>query len=598
MSTKSLLIHGVSLMACAVASPAWAQNADAAEGEIVVTAQRREESLQKVPIAVSAFSSESLKAQKIEGGADIQTGVPNVNFAQGQRGNNVTIRGIGTKAFSGASDSATGIHFNGAPMSDTRLLTGKGTCVADPGPSSVGGQAVTDPLVRALLSQGCANARLDPKAGNALPNSLTSFIGLAAYRTGLASGNVYAGQNFSADLDTVSASQPVVYQAREDIWEGGLTLDLSDGLQLNYLGSYQKDRVNSSQEGLLEQPGAAFLSTSFAPGGFVNDPQLGASNRLTYVNANFRTSEQHFQELRLSSSFAGPFNFSLGGNYLDYSLRQVAGVYSHALTAFAMVANGGAPCAVTATNCVYIDPSSELQGIGHNYFLGIAPYKLKSYAAFGEAYYELNPSLKLTAGGRFTRDEKQLENVPARLLSPGSGYPQGTPPFLKADFQAVTGRLGLDWRPQLGFTDATMFYAFASRGYKGGGLNPVAAGVPTTFRPEYVNSLEIGTKNTLMGGALTLNASAFYYDYKDYQISKFVNRQTITENVDARIYGFEFESVLRPASGLRLGGIELIAEYRDRYRRFEDGWKIVERELTRLIDLEAVPIEDRPASAN
>ena len=46
-----------------------------------------------------------------------------------------------------------------------------------------------------------------------------------------------------------------------------------------------------------------------------------------------------------------------------------------------------------------------------------------------------------------------------------------------------------------------------------------------------------------------------------------------------------------------MGGIELIAEYRDRYRRFEDGWKIVERNLTRLIGLEAVPLEDRPASA-
>ncbi|HQN55004.1 MAG TPA: TonB-dependent receptor plug domain-containing protein [Novosphingobium sp.] len=456
----------------------------------------------------------------MEGGPDIQTGVPNVTFAQGQRGNNVTIRGIGTKAFSGASDSATGIHFNGAPMSDnrlfemdlydierlevlrgpqgalygrnatggvinvisakpkgefaadlnaeygsfetrkfrgmvniplagdqlgirlaashfdraglatntvngekldsrhmssfratlgfqpsdslhgyitwqrfreddTRLLTGKGACVADPGPASVGGTAVTDPLVRALLSQGCANARLDPKAGNALPNSLTTFFGLAAYRSGLASGNVFAGQNFSSDIDTVSASLPVVYKAREDIWEGGLTLDLSEGLQLNYLGSYQKDEVESSQEGLLEQPGAAFLSTAFAPGGFVNDPQLGASNRLTYLNANFRTSEQHFHELRLSSSFAGPFNFSLGGNYLDYSLEQVAGVYSHTLTAFANTANGGAPCAANVATCIYIDPTNDLKGNGHNYFLGYAPYKLKSYAAFGEAYYEL-----------------------------------------------------------------------------------------------------------------------------------------------------------------------------------------------------------------
>lgn len=131
---KMYLLAGIAGAAVALASPASAQTAvttpepatvDTDAGgvnDIVVTARRREERGQDVPIAISAFSQQSLQAQKIEGGLDIQTGVPNLTFAQGQRGDNVTIRGVGTKTFTGASDSATGIHFNGAPMTDNRLF--------------------------------------------------------------------------------------------------------------------------------------------------------------------------------------------------------------------------------------------------------------------------------------------------------------------------------------------------------------------------------------------------------------------------------------------------------------------------------------------
>src|SRR3546814_13149664 len=68
--------------------------------------------------------------------------------------------------------------------------------------------------------------------------------------------------------------------------------------------------------------------------------------------------------------------------------------------------------------CVYIDPNpvETINGDGHNYFRSSNPYTLNSYAAFGEAYYNINPDLKLTAGLRYTRDKKVFTPVPSQLL--------------------------------------------------------------------------------------------------------------------------------------------------------------------------------------
>src|SRR3546814_676748 len=122
--------------------------------------------------------------------------------------------------------------------------------------------------------------------------------------------------------------------------------------------------------------------------------------------------------------------------------------------------------------------------------------------------------------------------------------------------------LVLDWKPDLAFTDDTLIYASASRGYKGGGTNPPRVDInpaivqyqalDTTFRPEYVNAFEIGTKNSFDGGRFTLNATAFYYDYKDYQISQIVDRIAYNENFDATSYGLELEAAWRPSRAIRV----------------------------------------------
>lgn len=132
---------------------------------------------------------------------------------------------------------------------------------------------------------------------------------------------------------------------------------------------------------------------------------------------------------------------------------------------------------------------------------------------------------------------------------------------MRVDYEnsATTGRFNVQWSPDLGFTEQSMFYASYSRGYKSGGFNtpcdtstPGCAAVTTSFDPETVNAYEIGTKNTLLGGSLLINATAFFYDYKGYQISKIVNKSSQNENVDAEIKGIELESIWQPIQNLRL----------------------------------------------
>ena len=128
---RSLLVMGASAVAISgFAVPAFAQQARPAQQnttvieELVVTAQKKEEALQDVPIAVSAFSQDSLEAQKIDGGPNLQQAIPNVSFAKGNFTNsfNFAIRGIGNKAVGVSTDGGVGVHLNNAPMQSGNLF--------------------------------------------------------------------------------------------------------------------------------------------------------------------------------------------------------------------------------------------------------------------------------------------------------------------------------------------------------------------------------------------------------------------------------------------------------------------------------------------
>ena len=229
---------------------------------------------------------------------------------------------------------------------------------------------------------------------------------------------------------------------------------------------------------------------------------------------------------------------------------------------------GGEP----TQGCVYIDPNpiSNLNNYGHNYFLSQNPYTLNSYAAFGEVNYNIVQDVKLTGGLRWTEDRKHFTDIPSEVIANGYGYPSTG--VVDQQWDELTGRAVANWTPKLDYTDQTLVYGSYSRGYKAGGANPPGAVLlqlraddlaepihPLTFKPEFIDAFELGTKNTLLDGALTLNGDVFYYNYKDYQISEIVDRTSINLNFNATVKGTELEATWEPAPGLRFnfaGGYE------------------------------------------
>ncbi len=318
------------------------------------------------------------------------------------------------------------------------------------------------------------------------------------------------------------------------------------------------------------------------------------------------------QELRLASNFKGPFNFSVGGNYMHYETVEDYYVFANTLTEYAAISDMGGPCPLqfvtpwvpgvsdnheclthgiftprgyqysdpttgpgTPTEVAYyIDPNSlgNLNGNGHNYFRSHNPYVLNSYAGFGEVYYNVLPALKLTGGIRWTDDQKHFIDIPSELLVAGYGY--ASTGALDQEWNQLTGRVAANWTPKLDFTDQTLVYGSYAHGYKAGGANPpgailgaynLQAGVrgipvhPKTFDPEFIDAYELGSKNTMLDGGLTLNGDVFYYDYKGYQISEIVDRTAINLNFDATVKGAELEASYEPIPGLKFhfaGGYE------------------------------------------
>ncbi len=284
-------------------------------------------------------------------------------------------------------------------------------------------------------------------------------------------------------------------------------------------------------------------------------------------------------ELRLQSDIAGPFNFNLGAIKVDYEVNQGPALQesyyvffntSSSVNTRNNAAAGFYVFPIEDAANVGATPIENLDGVSRQYFRSLTPYSLDSFAIFGEGYYDITDDLQLTVGLRYTSDDKEVRRVPTFLtetvidipdplaLAPiaGNSNDDAGDGTYNATFEETTGRIGIDWSPDLSWSEDSLFYAFYSRGYKGGGINPPQPSgadlFPQTFEPEFVDSYEIGTKNTLAGGSLQANATAFYYNYEGYQISQIVNRTSANFNVDAEVTGFELETIWNPTSTLVL----------------------------------------------
>ncbi len=202
----------------------------------------------------------------------------------------------------------------------------------------------------------------------------------------------------------------------------------------------------------------------------------------------------------------------------------------------------------------------------------------KSIAAFGQAYYSLTDTLRLTVGLRYTEETKSLVsfnrtalgcNIPPSLTGGSSCRA-----FFKNKWDDFSYLASLDWRIRPG----TLLYVKHSRGFKGGGQNiRGSAASPVSFRPfspETVLDYEVGLKTDLLDRRLRINLAAFHSDYKDVQRSSAVAlggvvSTLITNATSAKIDGGELEVTVAPSDRLTLNSS--ISYVHARYGAFLDA---------------------------
>jgi outer membrane receptor protein involved in Fe transport len=498
---------------------------------------------------------------------------------------------------------------------DDRIRSGKQLCRQDDREEFAGLSIPPISGYSNIYSQGCLPASLYSPDSFEAPNgySLPYFLPFRAFYLPIfADVNPYASVVQSPDLRVIESTVDPAYRAKSDLVELQWSADLTDGLTLTSETSYLYDTIFSKQDfNRFNTASGVFTDDLWyqlpredimQPGefGFVFcDPQIGCADRLVAIDTSRAKSSQFSQELRLSSDFEGPFNFSLGANFLRYDTEEKYYVFINTLTMFAAQGGWGPggtlppwqpgvsdnrECLLHGAvspdpstfqqlrGCQYIDPNpiESVNDLGHNYFLSKNPYKLISYAVFGEAYYNIAENLKVTAGLRWTVDKKEAPRIPSMLLVADSvGF--SVLEVEEQEWREPTGRLAFDWKPDLAFTDETLLYASYAHGYKAGGSNPPPASIlswedelsaikqadsvakPKTFDPEFVDAFELGAKNTLLDGKLTLNLAAFYYDYKGYQVSQIIDRSAVNYNFDSEVWGLEIEADWRPLENLRFG---------------------------------------------
>ena len=495
---------------------------------------------------------------------------------------------------------------------DDRMRTAKQICTTSDTPDSVMGIATGSYSggvfsKRSYLSQGCKMGSLYGPEAFQHPNMFSMPYYQAMVNAGdLVEDGVdpFGGAAQSQNYRVVQSQLTPEYKSKNETIELSVDYQLTPSLTFTSQTGYNQDFLWSTSDYSRFQTTVPVFHGGFTGAyndlfdnnGTFCDPQLGCSNKFVGMDLNQHHAWQLSQEFRVASKFSGPLNFSIGGNYMHYETMEKYYVFINGLSIASVAWAGGREKPYTPgitdnykqcvagrggsyTNpnivntpsytCEYIDPNpiGKLNDLGHNYFLSQNPYLLNSYAAFGETYYDATQDLKFVAGLRWTKDIKHFTAIPSQLLVEGIGYPVAG--VIDQDWGEMTGRAAVNWTPELAFTDQTLVYAAYAHGYKAGGANPpgaalpVAANVrpthPLTFAPEFLDAFELGTKNTLLDGSLTFNASAFYYNYQGYQISQIVDRTAINNNFNAHVKGAEFEATWEPLPGLRFnasGGYE------------------------------------------
>lgn len=363
------------------------------------------------------------------------------------------------------------------------------------------------------------------------------------------------------------------YKVEQDSIQVLIQHEVTDDLLLNVSGmtksrDYDYTRGYSSEEmqtlrfnDIPAFPGGLVPLSGYGDGCTLEGGTFGVFGGCVTESLNYPTGydrtlqaiEDDVFEMRLTSSFDGLWNFTIGGIW-----SKSEGDYKYDIPATGLDALSLAPPAIlTGGAAVQLYP-----GLYRNADLATS----ESEAIFGEVYYLLSDNIRVTAGIRHTRDEKSSYGKLAFLNVVGLGaegtgftplagelpgygdtYRATTGQEPEMDSSATTGRLVIDYS----VNDSTMTYFSISTGFKGGGFNPAldAAKYPNTsqvFENMEITAYEIGLKTEIRDQGIRFNAAAYYYDAQDYHITKVVNKTNVNEGIDVDLYGFEADALWAP----------------------------------------------------
>jgi iron complex outermembrane receptor protein len=588
--------------ATAIAPLAAAQDAARSGGleEIIVTAQKRVESAQDVPIALSVFGAADLQAANIRRIEEIVLRTPNFTMMRVNVGEpQFYIRGVGSNSDSAAGDPTVGVFqdeiyigrisgaaFDVFDMQRVEVLRGpQGTLF---GRNTSGGavnfipnRPEQDFFASAELSLG----NYDSIEGRAVLNggitdSLAGRLSVSHREHSGYSENITTG----ADLDD------------EDNWSarGQLLFTPTDATRL--LLGY--DFVKDDNAGNARVPYPVFDTGQVGP---ANNVALGALRRIWPVGSDLRKAysvPESFQERDINGltvrfeSDASYGSWTLLGGWRQVELswyedldglkpygppttgwvlqnRDIADEDAEQYSLEARLASPADSRVRWVAGLYYFteevnrnetfQTQFSLLPVAGGDVTFVQDVDSSTYAAFGQATYPVTDNLSVTAGLRWSNDEKDARQVgrnndPADL-TPGIPLFPGQPYDVKASdsWDSTTGKLAVDYR--LG--DGRLLYASASKGFKSGiypSQNNVVQSVGEATPPEEVWSYEAGAKTEWFDNTLRVNFAVFLMDYTDLQLFRLDPQlRLVTFTEDTKNQGAELEILAAPAEGLEAG---------------------------------------------
>lgn len=577
-STKSIRAISIALLA-SVATPAISQGAPADQNtatenevpDIVVTAQRREESLQKVGIAATALTGDQLAEKAVQRVSDLQFAAPSLSITDQGLTQSVNIRGIGIASGSPAVANGVATYIDGVfqpPILTTSSFYDIGTIEVLRGPQGT------------LVGSNSTGGAIFINTQNPTTDRIKGY--------GQASYGSYNAVNLEGALNVPVAEDLAVRVAGTGKWRDSYYTDIGP-----FHNRPDKLDEQAGRIGVVWHPGSfrALGKLEFIDkntGGYAYRPIAGTTfenNRqpdfrtLTYNAPTLNHERATLASLELRQELDGGIVLRSVSGYVN---KRINNLYDSdgAMTPSAI--NPAASTTQTMDQFVREREWTEEVNIispttgAFNWILGGYYQKNKidviiqaksgaptdptdilnlqsklTWGVFAHTGYKITPELELQVGARYSH----YEVTAAGHVVIGAGGPIFGPAGLTvADLAGhhedgrMTGKVALNWTPD----QNNLLYIFAARGYKPGGSNSATS----EFRPETVWNYEAGWKANLLGNHVKTQLSAFYMDYHDFEFDSLDTNtgQTGVANIgNASIKGVEFQ-VQAKLSGFSFDG--------------------------------------------